>query len=121
MRALMGKWGPYLMLIAGLLFLVDTSCTKMIPIPEADYRKTDAGRMETYRLTTKENRIYDFEKFSVTDSTLVILEVKSYGKNPSLYDVSKIETPIVIPWSDITSLERYENGELGMALYIAGA
>jgi len=120
MRAVTGRRGPYLLLLAGLLFLVDTSCAKMIPIPEVDYKKTDAARKETYRLTTKENRIYDFEKFSVTDSTLVILEVKSYGENPSLHDVSKIETPVVVPWGDVTSLERYDYWNLGTALGIVG-
>ena len=120
MRALTGKRGPYLMLLTGLLVLVDTSCAKMIPIPETDYRKTDAGRKDAYRLTTRDDVVYEFKKFETTDSALVILEVTSYSKNPSLYDASRIKVPVVVSWNDVESLERIEHNYI-LVVRVAGA
>lgn len=105
-------------LFAGLLFLVDSSCAKMIPIPEAEYRETGSGKKATYRLTTREDRIYDFSTFAVTDSTLIILKGTAYGTTGSLHDASAIETPFVVPWSDVKSLERYKYWNAGTALVI---
>jgi hypothetical protein len=120
MPSVRGNVGPYAMLIAGLQLLVDTSCAKMIPVPEAERRKTDPARNETYHLTTKGGRIYEFKRFAVTDSTLVILEIKSYGKTPSFYEMDTIRTPIAVPWTDVASLERLEYRNRATVLVLVG-
>lgn len=112
--------GAISMLLAGMLFLVDSSCTKMIPIPEADYRKTDPRRDETYRLTTKEDRVYSFNRFTVTDSALVILETKTYDQ-PSFLGASRDQEPVVVPWKDVKSLERFGlHNKLTKLMIVAG-
>ena len=100
------KAGAISMLLAGVLLLMDSSCATMIPIREADYRKTDPRRDETYRLTTMEGLVYDFNRFTVTDSTLVILEVKTYD-TPSFLCAQSGHEPVVVPWKDVKSLERF--------------
>jgi hypothetical protein len=108
------------MLLAGMLFLVDSSCAKMIPIPEADYRKTDPRRDETYRLTTKEDRVYSFNRFTVTDSALVILEMKTYDQ-PSFLGAPRDQEPVVVPWKDVKSLERFGlHNKLTKLMIVAG-
>lgn len=107
-------------LLAGLALLVDTSCEKLVPIPEADYRKTYAGNEETYRLTTKNDRIYEFERFAVTDSTLIILEVKSYGNPPALYKGGRPKAPIIVPWEDVKTLERCKPDTVMTTIAIVG-
>jgi hypothetical protein len=102
--------GRYWQLFAGLLFLLESSCATMRPIPETDYKAADPSRNKTYKLTTIDKRIYEFKKFAVTDSTLVILEVVSYRARP--YEMSAIPgsvvTPVVIRWEYVKSLERAE-------------
>ena len=112
--------GAISMLLAGMLFLVDSSCTKMIPIPEPDYRKTDPRRDETYRLTTKEDRVYSFNRFTVTDSALVILEMKTYDQ-PSFLGAPRDQEPVVVPWKDVKSLERFGlHNKLTKLMIVAG-
>ena len=112
--------GAISMLLAGMLFLVDSSCAKMIPIPEADYRKTDPRRDETYRLTTKEDRVYSFNRFTVTDSALVILEMKTYDQ-PSFLGAPRDQEPVVVPWKDVKSLERFGlHNKLTKLMIVAG-
>ncbi|MDD4857294.1 MAG: hypothetical protein PHD74_04215 [Candidatus Krumholzibacteria bacterium] len=107
-------------LLGGLAFLVDTSCEKLVPVPETDYRKTDAGKKETYRLMTKDDRVYEFKRFAVTDSTLIILEVKSYGDPPSPYETSMIKAPVLVPWKDVKTLERCEPHTVMTTIAIIG-
>ena len=109
------------MLLAGVLLLINSSCAKVIPIPETDYRKTDPSKDKTYRLTTKEDRVYDFNRFMVTDSTLIILEVKTYDR-PSFLVGPSGQEPIVVPWGSVKSLERYSyNNKLTKIMIVAGA
>jgi hypothetical protein len=102
--------GTYLLLLAGLLLLFDSSCAVMRPIPEDGYKTAGPTGNDTYRLMTKDKRVYDFKRFAVTDSTIVILEVESYRAKPYEMDAIKgsIVTPVVIPWDDVKSLERAE-------------
>ena len=97
-----------MMLLAGLLLLVGSSCAKLVPVPGGDLKEAGRGRKDAYRLTTKDDVVYEFKKFEATDSALVILEVTSYSKNPSLYDASRIKVPVVVSWNDVESLERIE-------------
>jgi hypothetical protein len=121
MRSLMKNAGRYWLFFAGLLFLLESSCTTMRPMPETDYKAADPSRNKTYRLTTKDKRVYEFKKFAVTDSTLVILELKSYGRSSWPDDLSKIKTPVVIPWDDVKSLGRAEHSiPLTMVAIMAG-
>ncbi len=107
MRSLMENAGKHWMLFAGVLFLLESSCATMRPIPDADYKAADPAGNKTYRLTTKDKRVYEFKKFAVTDSTLVILEVESY--KTSHFEMStfkrSVVTPVVIPWDYVKSLE----------------
>jgi hypothetical protein len=122
MRSLMKNAGRYWLLFAGVLLILESSCAAMRPMPETDYKAADPTRNKTYRLTTKDKRSYEFKKFAVTDSTLVILEVTSYGRSSWPDDLSKIKTPVVIPWDDVKSLERPERSNLLTAVAItAGA
>jgi hypothetical protein len=118
MRSLMKHAGGYWLSFAGVLFLLESSCAIMKPIPQTDYRITDPAGKKTYRLTTKDKRSYEFKKFAVTDSTIVILKVTSYGRSSWPDDLSKIKTPVVIPWNDVKSLERAErsNGMTAFAI-----
>jgi hypothetical protein len=94
----------------------------MRPMPAIDYKAADPVKNKTYRLITKDKRSYEFKKFAVTDSTLVILELKSYGRTSRPDDLSKIKTPVVIPWDDVKSLERTERSNVMTAFAItAGA
>jgi hypothetical protein len=114
--------GRYWLLFAGSLLLFDSSCSTMRPMPETDYKAADPTKNKTYRLTTKDKRVYEFKEFAVTDSTLVILEVKSFGRSSWPDDLSRIKTPIVIPWGDVKSLERAERSNVLTAFAItAGA
>ena len=106
MRAPIGKRGPCLLLLAGLSFLVDISCAKMVPVPESDLEKSNAGNKRTYRVTTRDDLVYEFRRFETTDSALVILKVASYGENPSLYDAGTIKAPVAVPSNDVESLSR---------------
>ena len=110
MRSPAKNAGRYWALFAGFLFLVDSSCATMRPMPETDYKAADPARNKTYRLTTKDKRVYEFKKFAVTDSTLVILEVVSYRARPFEMNAIKgsVVTPVVIPWDDVKSLQRAE-------------
>lgn len=107
MRGIMKNAGRYWLLFAGVLFLLESSCATMRPIPDADYKAADPAGNKTYRLTTKDKRVYEFKKFAVTDSTLVILEVESY--KTSHFEMStfkrSVVTPVVIPWDYVKSLE----------------
>ena len=120
MRSLMENAGRYWMLFAGLLFLVDSSCATMRPVPETDYKAADPAKNKTYRLTTKDKRVYDFKEFAVTDSTLVILEVVSYRARPFEMNAipGSVVTPVVIPWDEVKSLERAERSNLLTAFTI---
>ena len=121
MRSLMKNAGRYWVSLAGLLLLLESSCATMRPIPETDYKAADPARNKTYWLTIKDKRVYEFKKFAVTDSTLVILEVTSYGRSSWPDDMSRIKTPVVIPWDDIKSLERSEHSiPLTMVAIMAG-
>jgi hypothetical protein len=112
--------GGYWMLLAGILFLLESSCATMRPIPETDYKATNPARNKTYKLTTIDKRVYEFKEFAVTDSTLVILEVVSYRARP--YEMNAIpesvDTPIVIPWDYVKSLEMAERSNLLTAIGI---
>ena len=110
--------GRYWMLFAGVLFLLDSSCAIMRPMPETDYKAADPAGNKTYRLMTKDKRSYEYKKFAVTDSTIVILELKSYGRSSWPDDLSKIKTPVVIPWDEVKSLERSERSNLYTAIWI---
>ena len=112
MKSIMKNAGRYWLLFAGVLFLLESSCSTMRPMPETDYKAADPARNKTYRLTTKDKRSYEFKKFAVTDSTLVILEVTSYGRSSWPDDLSRIKTPVVIPWDEIKSLGRSEHSNL---------
>jgi hypothetical protein len=118
MRSLMKNAGRYWILLAGILFLFESSCATMRPMPAIDYKAADPAKNKTYRLITKDKRSYEFKNFAVTDSTLVILELKSYGRSSRPDDLSKIKTPVVIPWDDVKSLERRErsNGMTAFAI-----
>jgi hypothetical protein len=118
MRSLMKNAGRYWALFAGLLFLVESSCSTMRPMPETDYKAADPAKNKTYRLTTIDKRVYEFKEFAVTDSTLVILEVKSYGRSSWPDDMSRIKTPVVIPWDDVKSLKRTERSNILTAFAI---
>ncbi len=111
--------GRYWVLFAWVLFLLESSCATMRPIPESDYKAADPAGNKTYKLTTKDKRSYEFKKFAVTDSTLVILKVTSYGRSSWPDDLSKIKTPVVIPWDDVKSLERTERSNAMTAFAIA--
>jgi hypothetical protein len=111
--------GRYWVVFAGVLFLLESSCATMRPIPESDYKAADPAGNKTYKLTTKDKRSYEFKKFAVTDSTLVILKVTSYGRSSWPDDLSKIKTPVVIPWDDVKSLERTERSNAMTAFAIA--
>jgi hypothetical protein len=87
-------------------------------MPESDYKAADPAKNKTYRLTTKDNRVYGFKKFAVTDSTIVILKVTSYGRNSWPDDLSRIKTPVVIPWDDVKSLKRTERSNILTAFAI---
>ena len=121
MRSPMKNAGRHWMLFAGVLFLLESSCATMRPMPETDYKAAEPAKNKTYRLITKDKRSYEFKKFAVTDSTLVILEVTSYGRSSWPDDMSRIKTPVVIPWDDIKSLERSEHSiPLTMVAIMAG-
>jgi hypothetical protein len=108
-------------MVAGLLFLVDVSCAKMVPVPESGLEKNNAGNKRTYRITTRDNLIYEFKEFEATDSTLVILGVTSFGRNPSLHDASKIKAPVIVSWNDVESIERIEPNYFLTVLVAAAA
>jgi hypothetical protein len=112
--------GRYWTLFAGVLLFLESSCATMRPIPEADYKATDPARNKTYKLTTIDKRVYEFKEFAVTDSTLVILEVVSYRARP--YEMNAIpksfDTPIVIPWDYVKSLEMAERSNFLTAIGI---
>ena len=111
--------GKCAVLFAGFLLLLESSCAKSVPIPKADYRAADPAEKATYWLTTRGEHIYEFERFAVTDSTLIIIEVKSHGSHAPLFDMGKVETPVVIPWDDVVSFERRERSNLRTALAIS--
>jgi hypothetical protein len=118
MRSLMRNAGGYLLLLAGLLLLFDSSCAVMRPIPRTDYKMTDPCRNKMYRLITRDDREYGFRQFAVTNSTIVILKLESYGRNSWPDDLSRIKTPVVIPWDDVRSLQRAERSNLYTAIWI---
>ena len=121
MSAPKGKRGPYLLLLAGLSLLADISCAKMVPVPESDLEKSNAGNKRTYRVTTRDDLVYEFKKFEATDSALIILDVTSFGRNPSLHDVSTIKAPVIVPWNDVESIERIERNYILAGLVAAAA
>jgi hypothetical protein len=108
-------------LLCLLLILMDSSCAKLVPVPDADYRGTRADGREAYRLATRDGFVYEFKEFEATDSTLVILGVQSYGKTPSLSDPKSVKTPVVVPWGDVASLERIERHYVLPVLLAAAA
>ena len=108
-------------LFASLLpVLVESSCASMRPISEADFERVDPAENKTYRLTTNDRRVYEFKKFALTDSTLVILDVASFKAAPYAMDAVKgsVVSPVVIPRHDIASLERAERSMSSMAIGI---
>jgi hypothetical protein len=112
--------GRYWLLLAGVLFLLESSCSTMRPMPEMDYRAVDPARNKMYRLTTLDKQVYDFKKFAVTDSTLVILEVESYRSTHfemSTYKRSVV-TPVVIRWDHVKSFEISRRSILATAIGI---
>jgi hypothetical protein len=106
--------GRYWVSLAAVLFLLESSCSTMRPMPETDYKAADPSRNKTYKLTTIDKRVYEFKKFAVTDSTLVILEVVSYRARPFEMNAipGSVVTPVVIPWDYVKSLERAERSNL---------
>ncbi len=104
--------------LAGLLFLIHSSCSTMRAMPETDYEAADPAGNKMHKLTTTDGRVYEFKKFAVTDSALVILEVTSFGRSSWSDDMSRIKTPVVIPWVEIQSLERAERSNLKTAIAI---
>ena len=121
MRSLMKNAGRYWLSLAGVLFLLESSCATMRPIPETDYKAADPSRNKTYRLTTVDKQVYDFKKFAVTDSTIVILEVESYRSTHFEMSTFKrsVVTPVVIRWGRVKSLEIAETSILLTAIGIA--
>jgi hypothetical protein len=118
MRDLMENAGRYWLLLAGVLFLLESSCSTMRPMPATDYKAADPSKNKTYRLTTKDKRVCEFREFAVTDSTIVILKVTSYGRSSWPDDMSRIKTPVVISWDDVKSLERIERSNVMTAFAI---
>jgi len=111
----------HVMMFCVLLLLVDSSCAKLVPVPGGDLKEAGRGRKDAYRLTTRDDVVYEFKKFEATDSALVILEVTSYSKNPSLYTASQIKVPVIVSWKDVESLERIEHDYILSVLVAAGA
>jgi hypothetical protein len=97
-----GRWT----VLAGLLFVFNSSCATMVRVPEEDYVKVDPSRHDQYRLVTNQGGVYEFTRFAVTDSTIVILEVVPSVNASSPPDSSAAETPVVVQWYDVKSLER---------------
>jgi transglutaminase/protease-like cytokinesis protein 3 len=106
MRIAKGRLSRCSTLLAGLWLVVNTSCAKMILVSQADHRKIDPLKGETYRLTTTSGLVYEFKRCATTDSLLVILEIKSFGRNPSIQKTSAAEAPIAVPWDEIATVER---------------
>ncbi len=119
MRCFLRSAGRYWALFAGLLFLIESSCAVRMPVLETDLKKADLAGSETYWLKTQDRHVYEFEKFAVTDSTLIILEGKSYGMDDLSRTMSRLKAPVVIPWGDVESLERAERSNVMTAFAIA--
>jgi len=111
----------HVMMFCVLLLLVGSSCAKLVPVPGGDLKEAGRGRKDAYRLTTRDDVVYEFKKFEATDSALVILEVTSYSKNPSLYTASQIKVPVIVSWKDVESLERIEHDYILSVLVAAAA
>lgn len=108
MRGLPKNADRYWALFAGVLFLLESSCATMRPIPEADYKTSDSTGNKTYRLTTNDERVYEFKRFAVTDSTLHILEGKVRAIDDPSREMNRIKAPVVVPWDEVRNLERFE-------------
>jgi hypothetical protein len=108
MRSRKKNAASYWVLFAGILFLLESSCAIMRPIPKAEYRAADPTGNKTYRLTTNDERVYEFKRFAVTDSTLVILEGKTREIDDPSREMNRIKAPVVVPWDEVGILERFE-------------
>ncbi len=98
-----------LTLCTALLVLLDSSCAKMVPVPDADYMEARQSRKGKYLVRTRDNRVLVFDRYQMTDSTLVILRVTASGEGSGTPSpATAVQTPIAVPWRDVVSLERYD-------------
>ncbi len=94
-----------------LLALIGVNCTKLIPIPQNEYKNLDASKRNIYRVTTLDSRIYEFKNFSFTENVLII----HYPK-----DAYRGEENIRIPVQQIKSFEKLEFHKGKTAILLSG-
>jgi hypothetical protein len=109
----------HLALLCALIALVGSSCEKLVPVPTAGAKEAPPDGKTTYRLTTRDERIYEFRRFEATDSTFVILEVTACGRGPAHCDPAGIKTPLIIPRRSVATLERIER-DYPVGILVAG-
>lgn len=79
-----------LVLVASLL----TGCSKSVVVPREDLTKDEYRKDGDYRIKLHGWNEYHARRFSITDSTVVIEELK---QSDDRYELKKYDMPIVIP------------------------
>ncbi len=86
-------------LIAGMT----TGCSKAVEIPRDQFEAAAGEESARYRVEMTDGSQYTVERFSLTDSTVVIEEL-----GPSDERYKRAVLPIVLPLGDLEAIARYE-------------
>lgn len=100
----MGRRGLSLILIALLM----TGCSKAVEIPREDITKPEYREPGVYRIRLHGIDEYIAERFSVTDSTIVIEQL---SKSDERYRVERETLPVTVPIENVESVSRLEVNE----------
>jgi hypothetical protein len=81
-----------------------TSCTKSVKLSSTDLRDADAEARRLYRVTTLDDRIYEFKRYSMSNDTLIL----HHPFIPYSGVARSEETDVSIPLPSIKSVERVQ-------------
>ena len=87
------------------------SCTKSVYVPPTSYDEVESSRAKHWRVKTTDEQTYWVERFTITDTTLVIEQASRLYTAPGETEPQNIEEsdlPIVLPLSEVAALERRE-------------
>jgi hypothetical protein len=100
-----------------LVALLLTGCSKAVVIPREDLTRTEYRKVGDYRIKMHGWNEYHARRFSLTDSTVVIEELK---KSDDRYELKKHDMPIVVPLNEVEYIGEMNTNWPLTAVVLAG-
>ena len=86
-----------------LLVFMAAGCSKPVEIPRDQFEAATREEHARYRIQMVDGSYYTVERFSLTDSTVVVEKL-----NPTDARYKRTALPIVVPLGAVESISRYE-------------